>query len=67
MVRTAIPSNTKAPHLADSLVKTAAEPLGAKVSIGNEATPYPAHLEWGHKLKNVRTMPARPGPSRPRW
>jgi hypothetical protein len=63
LVRVAIPENPhpKGPRLADSITTEPAEPLGVKVSIGGPgATPYPAHLEWGHTMPNGKHVPGRP-------
>lgn len=62
LVRVAVPqsANPKGGHLADTIQSKPAEPLGVAVSIGASGNPYPAHLEWGHRLPNGVTVPGKP-------
>lgn len=44
-------------HVADSLKRFSDPPMGEGVQIGDERTPYPYHLEFGHRFKNGAHAP----------
>jgi len=46
-------------RLVDSLVTESVPPTGTSVSIGNPETPYPLHLETGHKDRAGNFVPGR--------
>ena len=47
-------------HLVDSVRVEQVSAVGFSTSIGDEAHPYPAKLEWGHKARDGSHVPAVP-------
>ncbi|HEY1878426.1 MAG TPA: hypothetical protein VGG68_00690 [Caulobacteraceae bacterium] len=62
LVRSAVPQDANSRHgrhLAGTIAETAFGPVGVQVSIGSEADPYPAHLEFGHRARNGAHVPGK--------
>jgi hypothetical protein len=47
-------------HLVDTLEKKAVGPMGFEVSIGNQGSRYPLHLEAGHRDRGGGHVPGKP-------
>ena len=62
LVRLAVPQdpNARHGHLIDTIQQTDVGQFGVQVSIGSDAEPYPAHLEFGHRARDGTHVEAKP-------